>query len=95
VCKGSRTDQLDLRNRFIVGAGDQYSVGSMGGHNMVTLTRDNYRNYDYGKYAVFTGRTHWWKNDGDMCFKNTHLHSDMQMHPLMQNHHLQLCCLSA
>ena len=37
LCNGSNSTP-DLRNRFIVGAGDSYSVGNSGGNNDVTLS---------------------------------------------------------
>ena len=37
MCNGSNSTP-DLRNRFIVGAGDSYSVGNSGGSNDVTLS---------------------------------------------------------
>jgi len=37
LCNGSNGTP-DLRNRFVVGAGDSYAVGATGGSNSVTLT---------------------------------------------------------
>lgn len=39
LCDG-QNGTPDLRNRFIVGAGDTYTVGQTGGSNTVTLTTD-------------------------------------------------------
>lgn len=41
----------DLRDRFIVGAGSAYGVGSSGGANTVTLTTDQMPNHSHTPYA--------------------------------------------
>lgn len=40
LCDG-QSGRPDLRNRFIVGAGDSYTVGATGGANSVSLIEDN------------------------------------------------------
>ena len=40
LCNGENGTP-DLRNRFVVGAGDSYAIGNMGGSNDVTLTTAN------------------------------------------------------
>lgn len=50
LCNGSNGTP-DLRNRFVVGAGDKYAVGNTGGSDSVTLTNDQIPSHTH----TFTG----------------------------------------
>jgi phage tail collar domain family len=56
LCNGSNGTP-DLRNRFIVGAGSTYSVGSTGGSDTVTLTTAQMpsHNHSYSLSTSYTG----------------------------------------
>jgi microcystin-dependent protein len=47
LCNGSNGTP-DLRNRFVVGAGDSYAVGATGGSNSVTLTENELPLHTHG-----------------------------------------------
>ncbi len=53
LCDGSNGTP-DLRNRFIVGAGGTYNVGSTGGANRVTLTISEMPSHDHGSGSLST-----------------------------------------
>ena len=53
LCNGSNGTP-DLRNRFVVGAGDSYSVGNSGGSNDVTLSTSQLPSYGHS----FSGSSH-------------------------------------
>ncbi len=46
ICDGNNSTP-DLRNRFVVGAGDSYSVGNSGGSNDVTLSTSQLPSHDH------------------------------------------------
>ena len=54
-----------LTDRFLLGAGNTYGVGSVGGESMHTLTRDEIPNYKIGRLATIVPPLHRnWSNDG-------------------------------
>jgi hypothetical protein len=55
ICDGSNGTP-DLRDRFIVGAGASYAVGSNGGTNSATLTADNLPAHQHNFDAVYALR---------------------------------------
>ena len=66
LCDGSNGTP-DLRDRFIVGAGGSYSVGSRGGSNTVTLTTSQIPSHNHtigsaGKHS-HGGATDYWAGD--------------------------------
>lgn len=68
LCNGSNGTP-DLRNRFVVGAGDKYSVGSTGGSDSVTLSTDQIPSHTH----TFTGEV---KLSGLTCSSaGAHTHS--------------------
>ena len=56
LCDG-RNGTPDLRDRFIVGAGGSYSVGSRGGSNTVTLTTSQIPSHSHGAGTLKTDTT--------------------------------------
>lgn len=47
VCDG-QNGTIDLRNRFIVGVGDEYDLADTGGQTSVTLAEENLPSHDHG-----------------------------------------------
>ncbi len=68
LCDG-QNGTPDLRDRFIVGAGGSYSVGSRGGSNTVTLTTSQIPSHSHGVGTLTTNTTGshrhetWWITD--------------------------------
>jgi microcystin-dependent protein len=54
--KGKRITTPDLRNNFVVGAGDDYEVGDVGGANTVALTTAEMPTHSHG--VTDAGHTH-------------------------------------
>ena len=54
LCNGSNGTP-DLRDRFIVGGGNSYSVGAQGGSSSVTLTTSNLPSHTHGDGSLATG----------------------------------------
>ena len=46
-----------MRNRFVVGAGNEYSVGATGGSDTVTLTTNNLPSHNHTALLNLTGLT--------------------------------------
>lgn len=55
ICDG-QNGTPDMRNRFVVGAGDEYSPGDVGGAKEVTLTKDNIPPHRHGTSFLYNGR---------------------------------------
>jgi microcystin-dependent protein len=64
LCDGTNSTP-DLRNRFVVGAGDTYAVGDTGGADSVTLTSDQMPSHSHTATSTSTvtdpGHTHTYK----------------------------------
>ena len=56
LCNGSNGTP-DLRDRFVVGAGNSYSVGDTGGANSVTLTEAQLPSHSHGDGSLATNTT--------------------------------------
>jgi len=54
ICDGSGGTP-DLRDRFVAGAGNSYSVGATGGSNSVALTANNLPAHSHSASSIFTG----------------------------------------
>ena len=54
LCDGTNGTP-DLRNRFIVGAGDEYNMGAVGGSKEVALTIAQMPNHNHGNMWWFSG----------------------------------------
>ena len=59
LCDGTNNTP-DLRDRFIVGAGNSYSLNNTGGASTVTLTLNQMPSHNHG------GATHWHELRGNM-----------------------------
>ena len=69
LCDG-QNNTPDLRNRFVVGAGDSYAVDATGGADSVTLTEAQMPSHTHGSGSYGTD------NPGD----HTHTYVDQQAH---------------
>lgn len=61
LCDGSTHNGIttpDLRNKFIVGAGDDYDVGATGGEDSVTLTITTMPKHSHSQKSTSSGATH-------------------------------------
>ena len=54
LCDGTNGTP-DLRNRFIVGAGDEYAIGAIGGDKEVALTIEQMPKHNHGNMWWFSG----------------------------------------
>ena len=54
LCDGNNSTP-DLRNRFVTGAGNSYSVGAQGGHTHVNLTTSQLPAHTHGDGSLATG----------------------------------------
>ena len=59
LCNGTNGTP-DLRNRFIVGAGDEYNPGNTGGGKSITLTKAQMPSHNHGGSAASAGSHHHW-----------------------------------
>lgn len=78
LCDGSN-DTPDLRNRFIVGAGESYSPGDTGGSNTVALTISQIPSHSHSGSATVTipelANTGEWKVKGYLTGHGTSIAS--------------------
>lgn len=56
LCNG-QNGTPDLRDKFIVGAGNSYNVGDTGGANTVTLTSDQMPSHNHSLNAITTSQS--------------------------------------
>lgn len=79
LCDGSKDGVPDLRNRFIVGAGDSYKPKETGGNSSVTLTGDNMPSHDHdaGSFTVMG------TNASSVNFPRVNAHADWGWQYLM------------
>ena len=65
LCNGSNGSP-DLRDRFVVGAGNNYSVGNTGGADSVTLTVNQIPSHSHSAQKVaYSGNTSGWRPNGN------------------------------
>ena len=57
LCDGNNTTP-DLRNRFIIGAGDKYDIGQKGGSSFIVLDKSNFPKLGEGYFSSRLSSTH-------------------------------------
>jgi microcystin-dependent protein len=57
LCNGSNSTP-DLRDKFVIGAGNSYAVGATGGTSTVTLTQNNLPNVNFTTTVTDPGHSH-------------------------------------
>lgn len=74
LCNGANSTP-DLRNKFIVGAGDSYAVAATGGANSVTLNDTQIPAHTHSGYTGYTDVNHYHQDAG-----HTHVVEGLWLH---------------